>query len=77
MSSMCFITDTSRHGWTIVWVDMITIFPFCYVYNTNFLCYNTTEVLSNEVKKTEVTKFHLHTSGIRYITDPYSDYILY
>ena len=49
---MYFITDSSRHGWTIFWVDMITVCSFCYVYKTNSLRFNTTEVLSNEVKNT-------------------------
>ena len=48
---------------------MITIRSFCYIYNTNSLCFNTTEVLSNELKNTKVTKFHPHLSGIKYLQD--------
>ena len=55
---------------------MITICSFCYVYNTNFLCFNNTEVLRNETKKTEVTKFELHAPGIRYLQDDeYNSYL--
>ena len=46
---------------------MITICSFCYVYNTNYLCLNTVEVLRNEVKKTEVTKFYPHALWIKYL----------